>query len=96
MSETLTKEKILQIARTVSRFYDDMAKVDEMVQICGYGEGYQKQLHIYDEADLIKIADIMGLPPEKDFERERISVLIEDVIFFSVLEINEISEETYE
>lgn len=88
----MTRQAILQMANKISRFYDDMAEADKMVQICGYGEGYQKEIHIYKTSDIFEIADIMHLTPNRDCSINRIEVVIKDVHFFSMYNESEDTE----
>jgi peptide methionine sulfoxide reductase MsrA len=67
-----------------------MADVDKKIQICGYGESYRKEIHVFNEEDVIKIAKTM----KKDTHRvgERIEVYIKDVTIFSLVRESEDTE----
>ena len=88
----MTRQAILKMARQISRFYDEMAEANEMVQICGYGDNYQKEIHIYNMSDLLEIADIVGISPKRDDFLNRLEVVIKGVHFFSIFKESEDTE----
>jgi hypothetical protein len=84
MKTLISVEKILELADKVSRHYDYMEKMDSEVRICGYGEGYQKEVHIFKVEDLLKIADVLGKKPNRVPETNRLEIVINDVHLFSI------------
>ena len=88
----MNKQDIIEIANKVSQFYDNMAKFDKKISVCGYGANYRKELHIYRDTELLEIAYTMGKKPKLNERKTNIEVMINGVCFFSLLKSYTVSE----
>lgn len=88
----MNRQDIIKIANKVSRFYDDMAKFDEKISVCGYGKYYRKELHIYRDTDLFEIAYVMDAKPKLNERKTNIEVMINGVCFFTQLKSYTVEE----
>ena len=82
----MTKQEILALAKKTKDFYEYMGLVDNKVQICGYGEGYKPQIHIYKSSDIDKIGKKMKMEVKINPEMEHKELIIGGVLFFSLWE----------
>ena len=91
----ITKEKALNLINHVKDYHRLMAEADKDISICGYGNPYTPELHIFYPEQFMELATVLGIVPTVKYRNDEaypysLNITVEGVhIFCLTKEVNQ-------
>lgn len=88
----ITKELVYEAIENTRQYYEYMALVDKTIGICGYGESYAPQIHIFRKETFLEVCKVLETDYKEIGNLRRLEIVVNGVHIFTLKEKEEDAE----
>lgn len=89
----ITKELVYEAIENTRQYYEYMALVDKTIRVCGYGEGYNPEIHIFRKETFLEICKVLEMDYKEIANTRRLEIVVNSVHIFTLKEKEEDAEQ---